>query len=90
MILRLIDWYLKRRGEIRLSKRSFLLEVTHEVQQLAHAAVPLIKKMDEKPFRGEYKRRQVYATLAHAYPDASRADVSLAVEVAFRRWKGIL
>ena len=90
MILRLIDWFLAKRGERRAARSSQLLELTPRVQALAIASCSLIAQMDKKPFRGEYKRRQVYAQLVRAFPADLKMDVALAIEVAVRMVKGKL
>lgn len=89
MLFKLIDWYLARHGAKRVAATSVMLEVPANVQEMAPAALPLIRAQEGKPFRGEYKRRQVYAQLARMFPQEPKIDVSLAVEVAVRWMKGI-
>ena len=89
MLFKLIDWYLARHGARRVAASSSLMEITERVQDMATAAIPLIQKIDSKPFRGEYKRRQVYAQLFRMFPAEPKADISLAVEVAVRLVKGL-
>ena len=90
MIMKLIDWYLARQGQRRVATSSVLLEITKAVQDLAVAALPLIAQEDKKPFRGEYKRRQVYSRLVRAFPAAQKIDAALAVEFAIRMARGLL
>lgn len=90
MIMKLIDWYLARQGQRRVAVSSVLLELTKNVQDLAVAALPLIAQEDKKPFRGEYKRRQVFARLVRAFPTELKIDAALAVEVAVRMSRGLL
>jgi hypothetical protein len=89
MLFRLIDWYLARHGAKRVAATSIMIEIPANVQEIAIAALPLILVQEGKPFRGEYKRRQVYAQLARMFPQEPKVDVSLAVEIAVRMAKGI-
>lgn len=89
MLFKLIDWYLARHGARRVAASSSMMEIPARVQDMATAAIPLIQQMEAKPFRGEYKRRQVYAQLFRMFPAEPKADISLAVEVAVRLVKGI-
>ena len=89
MLFKLIDWYLARHGAKRVASSSSLLEITERVQDMAATAIPLIQQIESKPFRGEYKRRQIYAQLFRLFPAEPKADVSLAVEVAVRLVKGL-
>lgn len=89
MILRLIDWFLARRGERRTVVSSSFLEIAANVQEMASTAIQLILTEDKKPFRGEYKRRQVYARLVRLFPTEPKVDIALAIEVAVRLVKGL-
>lgn len=89
MILKLIDWFLARRGERRIKQSSVILEIAANVQEIASAAIPLISEMDKKPFRGGYKRRQVEAKLFRLFPTEPKTDIALAVEVAIRLMRGL-
>ena len=78
MILRLIDWLLRRMG-------GRLDAVPAEVIALMPDALDLVKRWEPILNSGEYKRRQVYARLLKLHPEAHKQHIAWAIERAVRR-----
>ena len=84
MILKLIDWYLARKGFARVLSGPALEWVPPSVREMTDAAIPLALEEDPKPHDGEWKRHQVYARMLKRFPQMRKQDVSWAVERAVR------
>lgn len=90
MILRFISWLARRRGMRIVPWTSLTIEVPRLVQVMEKDARPLVLNEEPSVMKGEGKRHQVYARMLKLYPDAEKADVALAIELAVRRMKGLL
>lgn len=60
------------------------LLVPKEVREVAYAMRATVRKLDLTPHSGEWKKHQVYALALKWYPQYSKRDVSLGIEIAVR------
>ena len=84
MILRLIDWILRRKGFKRIPADARIEWVPFNVLQMTQEALELCVVEERKDLSGEYKRHQVYARMIKNHPNSPRKEISWAIERAVR------
>ncbi len=79
-----INWLNDKFATEKAEYQKSALLLSPEVQAIADSALPLSSACNSIDMSGEAKRHQVYSRLIKNFPDASRQDIALAIEIAVR------